>query len=61
MSYLETIKFDSNTDYKINNEQTTYTYQGEDVQVITIFKDINTAIVEDKAGKIFEISMDDLL
>ena len=60
MSYLETIKYDSTTNDLLKTEQTFYKYQDEDVQVITIFKDINTAIVEDKNGRIFEISTDEL-
>ena len=60
MSYLETIKFDSTTNDLLKTDQTFYKYQEEDVQVITIFKDINTAIVEDKNGRIFEISTDEL-
>ena len=60
MSYLETIKYDSTTNDLLKTEQTFYKYQDENVQVITIFKDINTAIVEDKNGSIFEISTDEL-
>ena len=60
MSYLKTIKYDSTTNDLLKTEQTFYKYQDEDVQVITIFKDINTAIVEDKNGRIFEISTDEL-
>ncbi|MBU0632368.1 hypothetical protein KKA17_06970 [bacterium] len=56
MSYIETMKYDPNT----KDSSFSYMYEGENVQVITVFKDINMAIVEDKNGKIFEISTEQL-
>ena len=60
MSHLKTISYDFNKNTIEHDKQVSYTYQGEDVQIITIFKDINTAIVENNQGKIFEISVDEL-
>lgn len=57
MSYLETIKYD---DSNAKDSCISYMYEGEDVQIITVFKDINMAVVEDKNGKIFEISTEEL-
>ena len=35
-------------------------YKGEEVQVITIFTDIQVALVEDKQGKIHEVPLESL-
>ena len=35
-------------------------YKGEEVQVITIFKDINAVLIEDKNGKIHEVPLQSL-
>ena len=52
MNYLSSFNYleDSKTDER------TYTYKGEEVKVIIVFKDIN--VVEDNSGKIYEISID---
>ena len=54
MNYLSSFNYleDSKTDER------TYTYKGEEVKVIIVFKDINVAMVEDNSGKIYEISID---
>ena len=54
MNYLSSFNYleDSKTDER------TYTYKGEKVKVIIVFKDINVAMVEDNSGKIYEISID---
>ncbi len=54
MNYLSNFNYleDSKTDER------TYTYKGEKVKVIIVFKDINVAMVEDNSGKIYEISID---
>ena len=54
MGYLETIKYDMKKEKYTENE-TPFLYEGEEVNVITIFRDINIAIIEDKDGNIFEV------
>lgn len=60
MSYLETIKYDENTNNFLNEKTEHYTYNGEEVGIITVFKDSDIAMVEDKDGNIFEISINEL-
>lgn len=55
MSFIESTKFHSNI-----QQNDSFEYNNEPVKLITIFKDINTAIVEDSHGNILDIPADKL-
>ena len=55
MSYIETLKYHTS-----NETDNILMYNGERVELITVFKDINCAIIEDIRGNIIEIPADKL-
>jgi hypothetical protein len=55
MSYLESIKFNS-----LQSHNHSFEYNNTRVNVITVFNDINTAIIEDNQGNILEVPADTL-
>lgn len=56
MSYLETTKYPADGD-----SSNFYIYDNKPVSLITIFSDINFAIIEDEHGNILEVPADQLL